>query len=85
MPHPIGQKGQLVKMSLGPKSQVPDPQSRIPGPRSQIPKKCLSEICFGQQKVLAKKKFWLQICLAGKKFGIRFLGKKKFGRKSFRP
>ena len=36
MPHPIGQKGQLVKRSLGPKSQVPDPKSQIPGPRSQI-------------------------------------------------
>ena len=35
MPHPIGQNGQLVKMSLGPKSQVPDPQSEVPDPESQ--------------------------------------------------
>ena len=24
-PHPIGQHGQMVKRSLGPKSEVPDP------------------------------------------------------------
>ena len=36
-PHPIGQKGQLVKRSLGSKSLVPDPQSQIPDSRSQIP------------------------------------------------
>ena len=35
-PHPIGQNGQLVKRSLGPKSQVPDPQSQIPDPESHI-------------------------------------------------
>ena len=36
-PHPIGQKGQLVKRSLGPKSQVLSPKYRIPGHRSQTP------------------------------------------------
>ena len=35
-PHQIGQKGQLVKRSLGFKSQVPDPQSPIPDPEFQI-------------------------------------------------
>ena len=34
-PHPIGQKGQLVKRSLGPKSQILNPKYRIPGHRSQ--------------------------------------------------
>ena len=34
-PNPIGQNGQLVKRSLGPKSQVPDRQSQIPGPESR--------------------------------------------------
>ena len=33
----IGQKGQLVKRSLGPKSQDPDPKYQIPSPESQVP------------------------------------------------
>ena len=36
-PHQIGQKGQLVKRSLGPKSQILNPRSRIPNPQFQIP------------------------------------------------
>ena len=36
MSNPIGQKGLLVKRSLGPKSQVPDPKSNILNPRFQI-------------------------------------------------
>ena len=33
----IGQKGQLVKRSLGPKSQILNPRSQIPNPKSSIP------------------------------------------------
>ena len=36
-PHPIGQKSQLVKGSLGHESQDPDPQSQILNPRSPVP------------------------------------------------
>ena len=41
-PHPIGQKGQLVKRSLGPKSQVPDPES---------PKKLVQEMFWNFQNM----------------------------------
>ena len=73
-PHPFGQSGQLVKRSLGPKSQVPDPQSQIPGPRSRILKNVWPKNNSGQQKMLAKKEFWLKFVLPKINLVVIFFG-----------
>ena len=49
-PHPIGQKGQLVKRSLGPRSQIPNPRSHKFGQKFVLP-----EFFFGLEFFWAEK------------------------------
>ena len=76
MPHPIGQKGQLVKRSLDPKSQVPDPQSQIPNHMSQIPNP------NSESQIAIPEKFGFKIIIVGFRLLIK---QKMFSKKDLIP
>ena len=58
----VKKKGQLVKSSLGPKSQVPDREFQVPDPESQI-QNTESQVLNTKYKILKKKTFGQKMIL----------------------